>query len=231
MNFIGQKISIIIPVINEGLTIEKCLLQFKNNPNQEVIIVDGGSTDDTIQIAEKQGFKLINSGVKKRSYQMNLGAKKAQGDILLFLHADTILPDNYVELINNNLAHKNIVAGAFKLRIDAQKLSFRLLENLVNWRSYFFSLPYGDQGIFVKKNIFQEIGGFSDLAIMEDFILMKKLQKKGKISIIADEVITSARRWQKLGIFKTTMINQSVIIGYYLGINSETLAKFYRNQK
>jgi rSAM/selenodomain-associated transferase 2 len=231
MNSPQQKISIIIPVINEASTIQKCLLQFQNKQNQEVIIVDGGSADNTIELVKKQGFKVVQSEVKKRSYQMNLGAKEAQGDILLFLHSDTILPNNYLSSIHNILAKQNTIAGAFRLQIDDGKQSFRFLETMVNLRSHLCSLPYGDQGIFIQKSIFKQIGGFPDFPIMEDFALIKILQKKGKIRIADDAVITSARRWQKLGLWKTTIINQWVIIGYYLGIDLNTLANFYRHQK
>ena len=231
MNYQKPSFTIIIPVFNEASIIEKYLSQFPNQPNQEIIIVDGGSTDNTVKIVQQKGFQVIESKIKKRSYQMNLGAKKAQGNILLFLHGDTILPDNYGNSITNILAQPNTIAGAFRLQIDAKEKSFRLLEKMINFRSIWLSLPYGDQGIFLKKSVFNEVGGFPDLPIMEDFVLIKMLQKKGKIEIADDGVITSARRWQKLGIFKTTLINQLIIAGYYLGIDFDTLAKFYRNQK
>lgn len=119
----------------------------------------------------------------------------------------------------------------FLLKIDSDKIIFRLLEIMIKMRSHLFSLPYGDQGIFIKKKIFEKIGGFKNLAIMEDFELIKRLNKKGKIYISSEAVITSARRWEKLGIFKTTLINQLIVIGYYLGINTKKLANFYRQIK
>lgn len=231
MNKKQDTLSIIIPVLNEAVNIEKCLSQFQNLFDAEIIFVDGGSKDNTVELIEKNGFKVIKSPVKMRSFQMNLGAKNAQGDILLFLHGDSILPPNYFLLINNIFQQENTIAGAFCLKIDDNNKVFRLLELMVNMRSHFLSLPYGDQGIFIKKSIFQEMGGFTELAIMEDFELIKRLQKLGQIRIVSERIITSARRWQKLGIVKTTIINQLIIIGYYLRIEPQKLANFYRQIK
>jgi rSAM/selenodomain-associated transferase 2 len=231
MNHQPYKISIIIPVLNEAKIIETSLSPLQMNQDVEVIIVDGGSTDDTVKLVKKQGFKVITSSLPRRSYQMNLGAKEAQGKILLFLHADTILPENYLNSIENILAQPGTVAGAFRLQIDGKERAFRLIETMVNWRSRFFSLPYGDQAIFLKTSFFKEIGGFSSLPIMEDFDLIKRLQKLGKITLASSAVITSARRWQKLGIWKTTLINQLIIVGYYFRIFPQNLAKFYQQSK
>lgn len=194
----------------------------------EIIVVDGGSTDKTREIAEELGAKFIISEHKGRAVQMNLGAKIARGDILLFLHGDTLLPPNYQELIINTLSQPGIIAGAFELKITGEEKSLRLVEKLVNWRSHFFLLPYGDQGIFLKASIFEDLGGFPDLPIMEDFELIQRLKKRGKIGIVAAAVTTSGRRWQKLGVWKTTLINQLVIIGYYLQVSPQILKQFYR---
>ncbi len=231
MNCNKIKISIIIPVFNEAVNIDKFLNQFNCDQEKEIIFVDGGSTDNTVNLIKKKGFQIINSAEKKRSYQMNLGAKNAQGNFLLFLHGDTFLPDNYLDSIEHILNQKDIIAGAFQLTINDPKIVFRLLEILINWRSNIFSLPYGDQGIFIKKSTFQEIKGFPNVPIMEDFMLIKMLQKKGIIKISKLSVITSARRWQKLGILKTTLINQMIILGYYLGFNLDKLANFYYQEK
>ena len=162
---------------------------------------------------------------------MNQGATIAEAEILLFLHADTKLPPTYAQLIPETLAKPQIIAGAFELAIDSPKKSLRLVETLVNWRSRFFSLPYGDQALFLKQKTFQAIGGFADLPIMEDFELVKGLNRYGKIRIISAKVITSSRRWDKLGVFKTTLINQLIILGYYLGFSPIKLNNFYRGVK
>jgi hypothetical protein len=119
------------------------------------------------------------------------------------------------------------VAGAFKFQIEGQGYCLRILEKLVNWRSHFLHLPYGDQGLFLKASLFWEMGGFSSIPIMEDFEFIQRLKKRGKIKIAPATVITSGRRWQNLGVFKTTLINQLIILGYYLKIKPHQLARWY----
>jgi rSAM/selenodomain-associated transferase 2 len=223
--------SIIIPVLNEESIIEDSLSKFVGNSMVEVIVVDGGSTDKTVNLVSDMGFIVIKSPVSGRANQMNFGVKFAQGDVLLFLHADSNLPESYHDLILNILAQADVIAGAFELGIDGEDIKFRVIEWLVNWRSHLFSLPYGDQGIFLKKTIFQELGGFPDLPIMEDFEFIRQVKKRGKIAIISAKIITSARRWQKIGIIKTTLINQLIIIGYFLKIPPQKLQKFYQQNK
>jgi rSAM/selenodomain-associated transferase 2 len=224
------KISIIIPVLNEINSIGNTLKVILPISDIEIIIVDGGSRDETVKFCENLGLKVISS-VKGRSLQMNTGAKFATADILLFLHGDTLLPVNFVPLIQQTLMDNHIIAGAFELKINSPKWGLRWIEKLVKWRSRIFQLPYGDQAIFLRKSTFIEIGGFPEIPIMEDFELIRMLRKKGQIKIVPESVITSARRWEKLGIFKTTLINQIVILGYFLGIKPEKIALWYRGHK
>lgn len=227
-------ISIIIPVLNEKNIIQQTLQQFKDTSQIEIIIVDGGSKDKTAEIIkqlslEKEQIKLITESNLGRANQMNFGANLAQGEILLFLHADTILPNNYQQIVAATLKKKKVIVGAFKLKIDAPKKSLRLIETIVNLRSRLLSLPYGDQAFFITKDNFVRLGGFANLPIMEDFDFIQRAKHQGKIMIAQAEVITSARRWQKLGVIKTTLINQLIIIGYYLKISPLKLKNFYRN--
>jgi uncharacterized protein len=159
---------------------------------------------------------------------MNRGAAIAQSDILLFLHADTQLPEHFLPLIQDTLAQPQVVAGAFELAIASDQPRLRWVEWAVKWRSRLCQLPYGDQGIFLKAEVFWQLGGFADLPIMEDFDLIKRLHKLGKVAIVPAAVTTSARRWQRLGVWKTTVINQLVIAAYYLGVRGDRLARLYR---
>lgn len=227
----AARISIIIPVLNEAAdTIRSTLASVQNIENVEVIVVDGGSQDATVVLVQSWGVKVLSS-TAGRACQMNAGATAATGDILLFLHADTSLPAGFEKLVPLTLAQSGTVAGAFELKIDSRMRSLRLVEKMVNWRSRFFSLPYGDQAIFLKASVFHDIGSFPDLPIMEDFELICRLKHLGEIAIVPAPVMTSARRWQKLGVLKTTLINQIVILGYFLGVPSSRLVKLYRAKK
>lgn len=223
-----EKISIIIPVLNEAGIIAKTINSTQTGQNIEIIVADGGSTDSTAEIAAKAGAKVINSP-KGRALQMNRGASQATGQILLFLHADTILSPGYDSMIRQALQQSRTVAGAFELQIDGLHPGLRLVETAVNLRSRWLQMPYGDQAIFMPTQLFQQLGGFPEMPIMEDFAIIKKLQAKGKINIVELPVRTSARRWQKKGILKTTLINQLVIVGYFLGVSPTRLADWYRH--
>ncbi|HLO49729.1 MAG TPA: TIGR04283 family arsenosugar biosynthesis glycosyltransferase [Kamptonema sp.] len=219
------KISIIIPVLNEVGTIAQTINTAQNATAVEIIVVDGGSTDGTIHAAST--VKVI-SAPRGRAHQMNAGAAAASGDILLFLHADTRLPPEFDIWVRQTLAQPGIIAGAFQLKIDGKNPGLRLVEKIVNLRSRYWQMPYGDQAIFLKTTIFQQLGGFPNQPIMEDFELVRRLQRIGQIAIAPLPIITSARRWQKLGIFKTTLINQIVIIAYFLGVSPHRIVSWYR---
>ena len=224
-----EKISIVIPVLNEAIAIRAVLAQVLDRPNVEAIVVDGGSEDDTVAIAKTMGVKVIST-TAGRARQMNAGAAVATGDILLFLHADTQLPPNFDCFVRQALQQPGTFAGAFELQIDAQLRGVGLIERMVNWRSRFLSMPYGDQAIFLKTSVFAELGGFPDLPIMEDFELIRRLKRLGPIAIVSAPVLTSGRRWQKLGVVKTTLINQLVIIGYFLGVPPSELVRWYKRK-
>jgi hypothetical protein len=226
-----EKVSIIIPVLNEAAAIAQTLAtaqQVSNTEIAEIIVVDGGSQDDTVAIAQSLGAKVITT-TPGRAQQMNAGAKAATGEVLLFLHGDTLLPSNFGSQVRQALISPGVIAGAFALSINSALPGIRLIERLVNWRSRYCQMPYGDQAIFLRAKTFQQIGGFRDLPIMEDFELMRQLQKQGAIAIVPEPVITSGRRWERLGVLRTTLLNQLIILGYFLGVPCDRLARWYRS--
>lgn len=220
-------ISIIIPVLNEGERLAATLSSIGEQPGVETIVVDGGSVDDSVAIAKRMGAEVL-SCEKGRARQLNHGAEKARGDVLLFLHGDTRLPGAFARDVLAAMAHKDTVAGAFTLAIDSRQKKMRCVAYLANLRARFFQLPYGDQAIFVRAGMFHQVGGYADLPIMEDFCLVRRLKKKGRIVLLDRPVITSGRRWRKLGVVKTTLINQIVVGGFLLGVSPELLGRIYR---
>ena len=219
-------ISIIIPAVDEGDIIDDSLAAVTGVAGVETIVVDGGSRDRTREVAAARGARIIASELG-RAVQMNRGAAAARGEILLFLHADCLLPGGFVNLIRSTLAADHTAAGAFRLVIDAPHLSLRILEQLVYWRSQFLQMVYGDQALFMTAAMFHTLGGFPELPIMEDFELVRRLRRYGRIAILDQAVTTSARRWQRLGLFRTTMINQLIVAAYLLGVDPQRLARWY----
>jgi rSAM/selenodomain-associated transferase 2/rSAM/selenodomain-associated transferase 1 len=225
-----QNISIIIPALNEAAAIVRTFSNLEGVENLEVIVIDGGSIDETAELAGFRGATVIQSNPGK-ALQMNTGAKAAAGDILVFLHADTLLPEGFSHQIVSALNQNGVAAGAFRLTINSTRAGIRIIERMANLRSRLLQLPYGDQALFLRKVLFEEIGGFPELPIMEDFILIRRLKRKGKIVIVPAAVVTSPRRWTHLGIFKTWLINQLIIIAYYLGFSPERLTRLYRREE
>ncbi len=220
-------ISIIIPTLNEEQNLTK--LRFLSDHVNEVIVVDGGSTDASQEVATNNGWKLFFTD-RGRGAQLNLGAAKATSTLLLFLHADTRLPPLFSDLITECLADKSVILGAFSLGISPSSPSTNLIASGANIRSTYLHLPYGDQALFLRKSDFETLGGFPELPIMEDYIFVRRAKRKGTIRTLPERVTTSARRWQKTGVVRTTLINQIMLIGYHLGVSIETLASFYRRR-
>lgn len=224
-------LSIIVPALNEASNIGNTISRLLTIPDCEIIIVDGQSSDDTVSIAREYNCSVLISP-KGRGKQMNHGAKKATGDILLFLHADTVLPENISsDILRKSLNEPKTVAGSFLLKIDSHSLWLKIISFTINIRTRFFQLPYGDQALFLHRNTFETVGGFPDIEIMEDFVFVRNIKKNGKIALIKKYVLTSDRRWKNLGIIQTTLINQIIVVGYYLGISPTRLSIWYKRLK
>lgn len=193
-------LSVIIPTLNEELELPRTLARVVEVEGCEIITVDGGSQDRTREIAADGGATVIES-LPGRGRQMNTGASAASGEVLLFLHADTCLPPRFEYCVSHIMQQPGVSGGAFSLRIDSKGLPFRVIERMVSYRSRFFQLPYGDQALFVRASSFRRIGGFPDWPIMEDYALVRKLRRLGRIETSCASVLTSARRWREGGIW------------------------------
>jgi rSAM/selenodomain-associated transferase 2/rSAM/selenodomain-associated transferase 1 len=222
-------ISVIIPALNEASNIDRSIAHAKD-PEAEIIVVDGGSTDETVEKASDAGARIVRSSAG-RALQQNRGAAVARGEVLLFLHADTGLPKGYVAHVFDALLDPGTSVGAFVFRTDLDKPLMKWVEFLTNLRSRYLKLPYGDQALFVRKPAFQRTGGFPVVPIAEDLFLVKELWKTGNVSMVPAPAVTSGRRWEKLGVVRTTLMNQVILAGLVLNISPHTLARLYRHSK
>ena len=201
-------------------------LQVYRNNGHEVIVVDGGSTDSTIDLAKPLVDRVVGSD-KGRAKQMNAGAEVAKSDVLLFLHADTVLPEGACELILSSI-NNDYQWGRFNLRLSGEKILFRIIEFFINWRSRLFSIATGDQAIFVKRNVFEALEGFPDIPLMEDVAICKSLKRQSKPMCLNNTVTTSSRRWEQHGIFRTVFLMWRLRFLYFMGVSPEHLVKHYK---
>ena len=220
-------ISIIIPAVNEDDYLGATLNALAGTDGVETIVVDGGSRDNSREVATAAGARVISTP-PGRALQMNAGAATARGDILLFLHADTLLPARFANRIRQILIEPQVAAGAFRLTINAPGMSMRILEKLIYWRSTYLQMVYGDQALFMTAKMFQAAGGFPKLPILEDFEFIRRLRRRGRIAVLPEVVTTSARRWQRLGLIRTTITNQLIIVAYLSRVDPGRLARWYQ---
>jgi rSAM/selenodomain-associated transferase 2 len=225
------KFSIIVPVLHEAERINDLighLRQMDLERSCEIIVVDGSPEGDTLQMIQDNTVIKIPSE-KGRAKQMNAGASAARGDILIFLHADTELPLHAFARMNTFINRKDYIGGAFDLGIKSDKWIFKVIAFLASLRSRLSRIPFGDQGIFIRRNYFNEIGGYKEIPLMEDVELMRRIRRSGnKIWIYKDRVMTSPRRWEKEGIFYCTLRNYTNQLLYFLGVSPRHLVKFYK---
>ncbi|MHC4592832.1 MAG: TIGR04283 family arsenosugar biosynthesis glycosyltransferase [Planctomycetota bacterium] len=223
----APRISVIVPALNEAGNIEATLTAAERGRNVEIILVDGGSRDATAELARTRGVCVI-SGPACRAVQMNLGSAAASGELLLFLHGDTRLPCRFDEHVRAVVADPSVSAGAFELSIDLDGAGMRMHERMINARSRWGRMPYGDQALFLRADLFRRMGGFPEMPIMEDYEMVRRLRRQGRIALISAAVLTSGRRWERLGLLRTVFTNSLLVTAYRIGVSPRRLARWYR---
>jgi rSAM/selenodomain-associated transferase 2 len=224
----GDRLSIIVPVLNEEAGIVAMLqnLAGLHARGAEVIVVDGGSHDRTVALARPLCDRLI-AAPRGRAAQMNAGAGVARGDVLLFLHADTSLPADADRLVRDGLAASGQPWGRFDVRIDGRHPLLPLIAATMNLRSRLTGIATGDQAIFVNKRAFAAIGGFPDIALMEDIVLSRRLKRLGRPLCLRARALTSGRRWEKHGVVRTILTMWRLRLAFFLGAQPDKLAASY----
>jgi rSAM/selenodomain-associated transferase 2 len=224
-------ISVIIPTLNEDKTLAHTLARTSALQVTELIVVDGGSTDLTIPTAQAFCANVpraqLITAPRGRARQMNEGAKASRGDALLFLHADTQLPDETGRLIESAFADPTVVGGRFDVRFDSSSVWSRVIGSFMNRRSRLTGISTGDQALFVRRQVFERLGGFAEIPLMEDIDFTRRLKRAGRIAALRDTVITSFRRWETQGPLKTILLMWTLRFLYWVGVSPHHLQHFY----
>jgi rSAM/selenodomain-associated transferase 2 len=226
----AMRISVIIPVLNEEKSIAATLLELQRLKPDEVIIVDGGSGDRTRDVCQRFGVELYSSP-RGRARQMNFGAQRGTGDVLLFLHADTRLPSSAFDDIRSALQDQRVVGGRFDLELDDARPMLKLVGFMISLRSRISKVGTGDQAIFVRREIFAELGGYPDIPLMEDVAFSRTLKHRGAVACLRSRVVTSARRWEREGIWSTILRMWALKSLYLAGISPVRLKRHYEDTR
>jgi rSAM/selenodomain-associated transferase 2 len=220
-------LSIIIPAVNEEARIQRAIESAWTAGADEVLVVDGGSRDGTIAVSGTAGAVVLEAP-RGRAIQQNRGADVAQGKLLLFLHADNWLSSETRSQLRRVLEQPEVGSGAFFQQIQSSSPIFRWVERGNAWRVRQWGIPYGDQGIFVRRDLFLEVGGFPEVPLMEDVALMRQLRRRSRPILLPGPIYVDARRWQRHGVVRQTLRNWSLLSAYRLGVSPARLAQAYR---
>jgi rSAM/selenodomain-associated transferase 2 len=222
----AMRISVIVPVLNEQKSIATTLAELQRLKPDEMILVDGGSSDGTREVCQRFGVAFYPSR-PGRAAQMNFGAQQATGDVLLFLHADTRLPPSAFDDIRAALQDRKVLGGRFDLQLDDARPMLKLIGFMISLRSRLSKVATGDQAIFVRREIFAELGGYPDIPLMEDVAFSRALKRRGAVACLRSRVVTSARRWEADGIWRTILKMWTLKSLYLLGISPGRLKRYY----
>jgi rSAM/selenodomain-associated transferase 2 len=219
------RVSVIIPTLNEENCLGQTLRGLRAERPHEIIVVDGGSSDDTCSQASEADLLLHSPA--GRAVQMNGGAARASGDVLLFLHADCALEPDALAEIEPCLAGRGVVAGCFRMKVQARGLLYRAIDWSATARVRLTGLAYGDQGLFLRTALFMELGGFPDVRLMEDLFFSRQLRRLGRLAVAAKRIQVSPRRWQRTGLVRQTLRNWLLTALAAVGVHPDRLAGFY----
>ncbi|MBI3972212.1 MAG: TIGR04283 family arsenosugar biosynthesis glycosyltransferase [Chloroflexi bacterium] len=226
-------VSIVVIALNEVAVVDGCLSrlqrQIAGDRAVEVIVADGGSTDGTAEIAAR--YARVVTAPRGRAAGLNAGAAAAQGDTLLFLHADTYLPDGALDMIRRVLKEPSVVGGRFRVALDNPALPYRIIATSINLRDRLLGGHTGDQAAFVRAEVFRRMGGYADIPLMEDLDFARRLGREGRVVRLPQAVTTSARRWSEHGVVRTIFLMWTLRLSYYLGVAPQYLAPFYRDAR
>ena len=221
-------VSVIVPTLNEAPVLAPTLARARAARPHEIIVVDGGSSDDTVRVATGLADAILTAA-RGRATQMNAGAAVASGDVLVFLHADTLVPSTFVAAIAHACGDAHVVGGRFDVELVPSSPLLWLTGCLMNWRSRLTRIATGDQAIFVHRTTFATLGGFADIPLMEDIDLSRRLKRAGRIACLRERVTTSSRRWRAHGVVRTILLMWTLRVLYFCGVGPERLAQLYRN--
>jgi rSAM/selenodomain-associated transferase 2 len=220
-------ISLIVPVLNDTVALEKLLRSQAVDTETEIVVVDGGHDRAIDQLLETRPDAMLIRSRTGRGIQMNTGARIARGSWLLFLHADSELPHYWKEAIQRATEDPILVGGWFRFRLNSSAWQARIIEYLVAWRVRFLRLPYGDQGIFVRRDLFERLGGYREWPLMEDVDFVRRLARVGSIRELPVALTTSARRWERDGWLRRSARNLALVGLYFFGVPPGRLARWY----
>ncbi|MEW5929147.1 MAG: TIGR04283 family arsenosugar biosynthesis glycosyltransferase [Gemmatimonadota bacterium] len=219
-----MKVCVVVPALDEAERIEACLESvLRQEGEAEVVVVDGGSTDATVEAASR--LAVVHRSARGRAVQMNAGARRTTGEVLLFLHADTVLHPDALPALRLALADPRVAGGTFTLRFDHGHPLLRFYALCT--RLPFSGFRFGDQGIFVRREVFERLGGFRELPLLEDVDFLRRLRRAGRVAVVRRPVTTSARRFQSRGIVRQQLLNGAILAAHALGASPERLARWY----
>ena len=223
-------VAVVVPLRNEIGLLPAARQRWLSLGADELLVVDGGSVDGSREYLQDSGLKWLATGAG-RARQMNAGAAVCNSDIIVFLHVDTVVSSSDILVIREAMQDASVAGGRFDVRLDGQQMLLRIVERFINWRSRLTRISTGDQAIFVRREVFERLGGFPELPLMEDVEFSRRLKRQGRIACLKRAVTTSSRRWEKHGILRTVMLMWWLRLLYWLGVPAQRLAAMYRETR